>query len=171
EPIDWVTSVETSIGTVLSNTSQTASARLNTAAGVGVANGNSSRNASPTRRTSTTTDSPGRLEAIAPAGGAAGCWAGGSAIGGARAAPGGAVAPTPATFGGSGGSSLGSVTPGEAFGSGKEGRAKRWSLPLAAGSGGVAFGGADGPDAGDRKSTRLNSSHLGISYAVFCLKK
>src|SRR5260221_5919026 len=25
--------------------------------------------------------------------------------------------------------------------------------------------------AGDRKSTRLNSSHLGISYAVFCLKK
>src|SRR5262245_64923139 len=27
------------------------------------------------------------------------------------------------------------------------------------------------PDALDRKSTRLNSSHLGISYAVFCLKK
>src|SRR5205814_10643077 len=25
--------------------------------------------------------------------------------------------------------------------------------------------------ASDRKSTRLNSSHLGISYAVFCLKK
>src|SRR5262245_64575464 len=24
---------------------------------------------------------------------------------------------------------------------------------------------------GDRKSTRLNSSHLGISYAVSCLKK
>src|SRR5262245_63793933 len=24
---------------------------------------------------------------------------------------------------------------------------------------------------GDRKSTRLNSSHLGISYAVFCLKQ
>ena len=24
---------------------------------------------------------------------------------------------------------------------------------------------------GDRKSTRLNSSHLVISYAVFCLKK
>src|SRR5437899_5385121 len=24
---------------------------------------------------------------------------------------------------------------------------------------------------GDRKSTRLNSSHLGISYAVFCFKK
>src|SRR5256885_2858310 len=26
-------------------------------------------------------------------------------------------------------------------------------------------------DHGDRKSTRLNSSHLVISYAVFCLKK
>ena len=24
---------------------------------------------------------------------------------------------------------------------------------------------------GDRKSTRLNSSHANISYAVFCLKK
>src|SRR5262245_64482367 len=30
----------------------------------------------------------------------------------------------------------------------------------------------DGPASHlDRKSTRLNSSHLGISYAVFCLKK
>src|SRR5437899_3762118 len=27
------------------------------------------------------------------------------------------------------------------------------------------------PQDRDRKSTRLNSSHLGISYAVFCLKK
>src|SRR5256885_12629852 len=27
------------------------------------------------------------------------------------------------------------------------------------------------PRDGDRKSTRLNSSHLVISYAVFCLKK
>src|SRR5256885_2414689 len=27
------------------------------------------------------------------------------------------------------------------------------------------------PDGPDRKSTRLNSSHLVISYAVFCLKK
>src|SRR3712207_8445911 len=26
-------------------------------------------------------------------------------------------------------------------------------------------------DFGDRKSTRLNSSHANISYAVFCLKK
>src|SRR5256885_6330171 len=28
-----------------------------------------------------------------------------------------------------------------------------------------------GAQQGDRKSTRLNSSHLVISYAVFCLKK
>src|SRR3989442_5363921 len=27
------------------------------------------------------------------------------------------------------------------------------------------------PARGDRKSTRLNSSHVRISYAVFCLKK
>src|SRR3712207_8615795 len=27
------------------------------------------------------------------------------------------------------------------------------------------------PHEGDRKSTRLNSSHANISYAVFCLKK
>src|SRR5438445_1823278 len=27
------------------------------------------------------------------------------------------------------------------------------------------------PKVGDRKSTRLNSSHANISYAVFCLKK
>src|SRR5438045_6142473 len=31
--------------------------------------------------------------------------------------------------------------------------------------------GWSGHTRGDRKSTRLNSSHLGISYAVFCLKK
>src|SRR5438874_6759408 len=28
-----------------------------------------------------------------------------------------------------------------------------------------------GSSVGDRKSTRLNSSHVEISYAVFCLKK
>src|SRR6266511_1289065 len=37
------------------------------------------------------------------------------------------------------------------------------------------FVGADGrdgqPEPRDRKSTRLNSSHVKISYAVFCLKK
>src|SRR5260221_7324489 len=31
--------------------------------------------------------------------------------------------------------------------------------------------GAAYPQAADRKSTRLNSSHTVISYAVFCLKK
>src|SRR5690606_42164582 len=31
--------------------------------------------------------------------------------------------------------------------------------------------GAPRAAAGDRKSTRLNSSHVKISYAVFCLKK
>src|SRR5690348_18251722 len=38
----------------------------------------------------------------------------------------------------------------------------------------VLDGGDDvvlGQRAGDRKSTRLNSSHPSISYAVFCLKK
>src|SRR5438105_5955035 len=33
------------------------------------------------------------------------------------------------------------------------------------------FGLAHPPDVADRKSTRLNSSHEWISYAVFCLKK
>src|SRR5690349_22968900 len=43
-------------------------------------------------------------------------------------------------------------------------RARRSELRL-----GPAAGAADhGPD---RKSTRLNSSHVEISYAVFCLKK
>src|SRR2546426_4053754 len=32
-------------------------------------------------------------------------------------------------------------------------------------------GESSGGTRGDRKSTRLNSSHLVISYAVFCLKK
>src|SRR2546426_5915644 len=32
-------------------------------------------------------------------------------------------------------------------------------------------GGETGVEGVDRKSTRLNSSHLVISYAVFCLKK
>src|SRR5699024_12793667 len=36
----------------------------------------------------------------------------------------------------------------------------------------VASGGMGGGFSGaDRKSTRLNSSHVSISYAVFCLKK
>src|SRR2546427_7678175 len=46
-----------------------------------------------------------------------------------------------------------------------------------AGQGGALLGAHDVDDAltlvheGDRKSTRLNSSHSQISYAVFCLKK
>src|SRR5256885_9796986 len=39
---------------------------------------------------------------------------------------------------------------------------------------GCVLGGVQGSGMGrrgDRKSTRLNSSHLVISYAVFCLKK
>src|SRR5262245_62756620 len=35
----------------------------------------------------------------------------------------------------------------------------------------VPLGPHRGPGPEDRKSTRLNSSHLGISYDVFCLKK
>src|SRR5262245_65146107 len=35
----------------------------------------------------------------------------------------------------------------------------------------AAWGSRGGRGTADRKSTRLNSSHLGISYAVFCLKK
>src|SRR5437660_3537577 len=36
---------------------------------------------------------------------------------------------------------------------------------------GIRLGGRLAPLSGDRKSTRLNSSHVAISYAVFCLKK
>src|SRR3712207_8838031 len=46
----------------------------------------------------------------------------------------------------------------------EQGRGLRARLP-----GGLARQG--GNDALDRKSTRLNSSHANISYAVFCLKK
>src|SRR3712207_6872962 len=40
---------------------------------------------------------------------------------------------------------------------------------VAHGRGGEPF--VAGEPVGDRKSTRLNSSHANISYAVFCLKK
>src|SRR5256885_9585184 len=36
---------------------------------------------------------------------------------------------------------------------------------------GIGAGQMSRVDSSDRKSTRLNSSHLVISYAVFCLKK
>src|SRR5437773_5469590 len=35
----------------------------------------------------------------------------------------------------------------------------------------AAFAASTSPNCRDRKSTRLNSSHITISYAVFCLKK
>src|SRR5690625_5485301 len=35
----------------------------------------------------------------------------------------------------------------------------------------VTAGEGGGTGTGDRKSTRLNSSHVAISYAVFCLKR
>src|SRR2546426_9022675 len=49
-------------------------------------------------------------------------------------------------------------------------RAVRWPgrLELAGRRPDIWLDGAHNPD---RKSTRLNSSHLVISYAVFCLKK
>src|SRR3712207_7275611 len=54
-----------------------------------------------------------------------------------------------------------------------EGRAQRPGAPRAARAG-APCGPLDRPradDGVDRKSTRLNSSHANISYAVFCLKK
>src|SRR5205814_10673371 len=48
-------------------------------------------------------------------------------------------------------------------------RAASWMVELGPASG--EAGGQLVYQGPDRKSTRLNSSHLGISYAVFCLKK
>src|SRR5690349_23632846 len=52
-------------------------------------------------------------------------------------------------------------------------RDRRRRRPADAGPQGVARGGGGrrGDRRADRKSTRLNSSHVEISYAVFCLKK
>src|SRR2546427_8424131 len=52
-----------------------------------------------------------------------------------------------------------------AMASGPAGEVGREGRVATRGSGGLGSGGAD------RKSTRLNSSHSQISYAVFCLKK
>src|SRR5690625_6109186 len=49
-----------------------------------------------------------------------------------------------------------------------EGAAGTFSMRLLAGT--LAIGGAIGAPTADRKSTRLNSSHVAISYAVFCWK-
>src|SRR5438045_6261890 len=50
-----------------------------------------------------------------------------------------------------------------------------WNFPLAIFTGQITAalmaGNTVVAKPADRKSTRLNSSHLGISYAVFCLKK
>src|SRR5690554_6963755 len=45
---------------------------------------------------------------------------------------------------------------------------KKITTPLAVAKDGIS---ADNNAQTDRKSTRLNSSHVRISYAVFCLKK
>src|SRR6185295_20108774 len=45
------------------------------------------------------------------------------------------------------------------------------SSPGAGGRGTATDDGGGGLNPQDRKSTRLNSSHANISYAVFCLKK
>src|SRR5262245_60933601 len=54
-------------------------------------------------------------------------------------------------------------------GSGVPGASARLFVASDGGHGHLAISGL--PPLSDRKSTRLNSSHLGISYAVFCLKK
>src|SRR2546430_11400967 len=50
-------------------------------------------------------------------------------------------------------------------------RVQRHRLPVIAAIGAVEHAGAGDAKHRDRKSTRLNSSHSQISYAVFCLKK
>src|SRR5690606_41000470 len=51
------------------------------------------------------------------------------------------------------------------------GRWLRWGLPSAPCGTAVPPGSSLPTTGADRKSTRLNSSHVKISYAVFCLKK
>src|SRR3712207_7754432 len=55
-------------------------------------------------------------------------------------------------------------------GDGEQARRARDRVVDPGGDAGVALVGV-GEDGRDRKSTRLNSSHANISYAVFCLKK
>src|SRR3712207_8465123 len=45
------------------------------------------------------------------------------------------------------------------------------AMPRQGRNGAPRRSGQDGRPGRDRKSTRLNSSHANISYAVFCLKK
>src|SRR2546430_4671865 len=58
-----------------------------------------------------------------------------------------------------------------AGGAHRRGRAAREQRPELHRGEAVHRGGAGGGPLPDRKSTRLNSSHSQISYAVFCLKK
>src|SRR3712207_8761017 len=59
--------------------------------------------------------------------------------------------------------------PGPGRGCGGRRRTAGWGSRRAASPGGTAAAATGSPT--DRKSTRLNSSHANISYAVFCLKK
>src|SRR2546426_12652464 len=62
------------------------------------------------------------------------------------------------------------VTCRSAPGDAHAGRVSRAGAPQS-GHSPLTIGHGDETDQRDRKSTRLNSSHLVISYAVFCLKK
>src|SRR3712207_8475222 len=53
----------------------------------------------------------------------------------------------------------------------RPGAASRRRPPRPGRGGGEPSSGCARRRSGDRKSTRLNSSHANISYAVFCLKK
>src|SRR3712207_7997342 len=55
-------------------------------------------------------------------------------------------------------------------GAGGDGGEVGLDLALGVGFGDLVLAG-DGEGVADRKSTRLNSSHANISYAVFCLQK
>src|SRR2546426_7142920 len=64
------------------------------------------------------------------------------------------------------------ITPPEAFPNSADDEPRSTSIRSAAPSSKlVSWPWPSGRVWGDRKSTRLNSSHLVISYAVFCLKK
>src|SRR3712207_7458160 len=63
------------------------------------------------------------------------------------------------------------LTFGYAGGGGLRAGAGLYSQSNAASGSRLALATTDNFSIGDRKSTRLNSSHANISYAVFCLKK
>src|SRR3712207_8076065 len=65
----------------------------------------------------------------------------------------------------------GALQPGEGLGSGSVAEAFGHPVGEVLASGGELVGLRPEAVRIDRKSTRLNSSHANISYAVFCLKK